>query len=212
MMNQSIPYNINPNTGKPYENYNMSIPNNSKEYSNNINSQYNYPQNFNNNIPNQINNIPNNFNQIQNPNELNNIESEQENEINNIKGKPYLNINNENNNNEINNEEKDNISINNNSQNEITQKNNYSFSKSPKGKKRSLSPSNPFYKILYNNSNSYSDSNCWACDIGCSISTTGYSPMTFSPYKNNIKRRDHTPVKPGTVYEEYTRHKKINYN
>ena len=32
--------------------------------------------------------------------------------------------------------------------------------------------------------------------------------MTFSPYVNNVKRRDVTPVKPGTRYEEYTRHKK----
>ena len=84
--------------------------------------------------------------------------------------------------------------------------------KKKKIKKRRLSPSNPFYRILYNNSNFYSDSNCWACDIGCSISTTGYSPMTFSPYKNNIRRRDHTPIKPGTVFEEYTRHKRINDN
>ena len=27
----------------------------------------------------------------------------------------------------------------------------------------------------------YNDGACWACDVGCSISTTGYSPMTFSP-------------------------------
>ena len=54
----------------------------------------------------------------------------------------------------------------------------------------------------------FTDGNCWACNLGCSVSTTGYSPMNFSPYDNNIKRRDITPIKSGTIYEQYTRHKK----
>ena len=38
-------------------------------------------------------------------------------------------------------------------------------------------------------------SSCFACDVGCSISRTGYSPMTFSPYDNRIKRKHITPLK-----------------
>ena len=93
-------------------------------------------------------------------------------------------------------------------------------------KSRSRSPKlnnrkevNLFYKLKSNRGSSggrekkrdniiyYPDGTCWACDVGCSVSTTGYSPMNFSPY-NNIRRRDVTPVKPGTKYEQYTRHKK----
>ena len=62
------------------------------------------------------------------------------------------------------------------------------------------------------NSIYFPDGSCWACDLGCSISLTGYSPMTYSPYNKEIKRRNITPVKPGTKYEEYLRHKKINYS
>ena len=59
-----------------------------------------------------------------------------------------------------------------------------------------------------NKYNYFPDGSCWACDLGCSVSSTGYSPMTYSPYKNGIKRRNITPVKPGVKYEEYLRHKK----
>ena len=59
-----------------------------------------------------------------------------------------------------------------------------------------------------NQYNYFPDGSCWACDLGCSVSSTGYSPMTYSPYKNGIKRRNITPVKPGVKYEEYLRHKK----
>ena len=38
-------------------------------------------------------------------------------------------------------------------------------------------------------------SSCFACDVGCSVSQTGYSPMTYSPYDNRIKRRESTPLK-----------------
>ena len=37
-------------------------------------------------------------------------------------------------------------------------------------------------------------SSCFACDLGCSVSRSGYSPMTYSPY-NKKKRRDITPYK-----------------
>ena len=66
--------------------------------------------------------------------------------------------------------------------------------------------------ILYSNTSYFPDGNCWACDLGCSVSTTGYSPMTFSPYKNNFRRRNVTPVKQGVKYEQYTRHKKSGRN
>ena len=36
---------------------------------------------------------------------------------------------------------------------------------------------------------------CFACDLGCSISRSGYSPMTYSPYDNRVKRREVTPLK-----------------
>ena len=36
---------------------------------------------------------------------------------------------------------------------------------------------------------------CFACDVGCSVSRTGYSQMSYSPYNNIIKRREFTPIK-----------------
>ena len=38
-------------------------------------------------------------------------------------------------------------------------------------------------------------SSCFACDVGCSVSRSGYSPMTYVPYDNRIKRREQTPLK-----------------
>ena len=38
-------------------------------------------------------------------------------------------------------------------------------------------------------------STCFACDLGCSVSRSGYSPMTYSPYHKKKKRRDITPYK-----------------
>ena len=55
----------------------------------------------------------------------------------------------------------------------------------------------------------YDDGSCWACDVGCSVSTTGYSPMNFSPYNNKFKRQNVTYVSPNVKYKQYTRHKKI---
>ena len=37
-------------------------------------------------------------------------------------------------------------------------------------------------------------STCFACDLGCSVSRSGYSPMTYSPYGKKEKRRDLTPL------------------
>ena len=36
---------------------------------------------------------------------------------------------------------------------------------------------------------------CFACDVGCSISRSGYSPMNYSPYNNLIRRREVTPLR-----------------
>ncbi|MCQ2818697.1 MAG: hypothetical protein MJ252_15630, partial [archaeon] len=38
------------------------------------------------------------------------------------------------------------------------------------------------------------NSHCFACDVGCSIGRSGYSPMTFSPYGNKRRRQDTTPL------------------
>ena len=43
--------------------------------------------------------------------------------------------------------------------------------------------------------NNYLAGSCFACDLGCSVSRSGYSPMTYSPYSKNFKRRDLTPYK-----------------
>ena len=48
---------------------------------------------------------------------------------------------------------------------------------------------NPFYDdIEYKGS-------CFACDVGCSVSKSGYSIMNYSPYNNLIRRRNTTPIK-----------------
>ena len=43
---------------------------------------------------------------------------------------------------------------------------------------------------------------CFACDVGCSVSRSGYSPMNYSPYNNLIRRRDITPLR-NTEKDEY---------
>ena len=49
-------------------------------------------------------------------------------------------------------------------------------------------------EYYYPINNSFSG-NCFACEVGCNVSNTGYSPMTFSPYNPNIRRRNVTPLK-----------------
>lgn len=44
-------------------------------------------------------------------------------------------------------------------------------------------------------SNNSFSGNCFACEAGCSVSNTGYSPMTFSPYNTNIRRKSVTHLK-----------------
>ena len=49
------------------------------------------------------------------------------------------------------------------------------------------------YKNPYYDDNEYHLS-CFACEAGCGVSKSGYSPMNFSPYNNLIRRRDITPI------------------
>ena len=49
--------------------------------------------------------------------------------------------------------------------------------------------SNPFY-----DDNEYKVK-CFACNLGCGVSKSGYSPMNFSPYNHLIRRRSITPLK-----------------
>ena len=42
--------------------------------------------------------------------------------------------------------------------------------------------------------------NCFACDVGCSVSKSGYSCMNYSPYNNRIRRKNVTPIKVSSGY------------
>lgn len=49
---------------------------------------------------------------------------------------------------------------------------------------------------IRNNTDDYNfQGNCFACEVGCNISNTGYSPMTFSPYHPGYRRKAVTPLK-----------------
>lgn len=53
------------------------------------------------------------------------------------------------------------------------------------------------YNIKKINSDYNNDSlqgNCFACNVGCNISNSGYSPMTYSPYEIRKKRKAITPI------------------
>ena len=52
-------------------------------------------------------------------------------------------------------------------------------------------------KIQFMNNSAEYKGNCFACDVGCSVSRSGYSPMNYVPYNNLIRRREVTPVKNG---------------
>ena len=53
---------------------------------------------------------------------------------------------------------------------------------------------NSLQKINFMKNNEYKGA-CFACDVGCSVSRSGYSPMNYSPYNNLIRRRESTPLK-----------------
>ena len=50
-------------------------------------------------------------------------------------------------------------------------------------------------KIQFMNNSAEYKGNCFACDVGCSVSKSGYSPMNYVPYNNMIRRREVTPIK-----------------
>ena len=166
-----------------------------------INSKYNIPNN-------NLNNINNNdkllISQIPKQNNLENIEMKNKKplQIKTFSNEKFNSSENDfgtkNKIKNLNNNKNDNMR-----QNNFQKKNNESFKKKGKNLKRIKS---------YENMPNFTDGNCWACNLGCSVSTTGYSIMNFSPYDPNIKRRDVTPVKEGTIYEEYTRHKMSKSN
>ena len=77
-------------------------------------------------------------------------------------------------------------------------KNKYLIKRSDKMEKGNLTFSqcdiNTVKKIKYYKENNYKVT-CFACDVGCSVSKTGYSKMNYSPYNNLIRRREETPTK-----------------
>ena len=65
-------------------------------------------------------------------------------------------------------------------------------------------------KVIENNKNSKVEflySSCFACDVGCGVSRTGYSSMTYSPFNKRLKRKEETSLKNGTKYEQYYKYK-----
>ena len=46
---------------------------------------------------------------------------------------------------------------------------------------------------------------CFACDVGCCVSKSGYSTMNYSPYNNLIRRRSMTPIKIINEYDNKNR-------
>ena len=49
-------------------------------------------------------------------------------------------------------------------------------------------------KIRFMNNSARYKGNCFACEVGCSVSRSGYSPMNYVPYNNMIRRREETPL------------------
>ena len=83
----------------------------------------------------------------------------------------------------------------------LNTKNNKQRAKSNYGSTQYPKPNPSFQRklnILPERSNRFNSkeylSTCFACDLGCSVSRSGYSPMTYSPYGKKEKRRDLTPL------------------
>ena len=68
--------------------------------------------------------------------------------------------------------------------------NKYKFGNTKNKNNYKITPNKKFNKKDY-----LSSSSCFACDVGCSVSRTGYSLMTYSPFNNKIKRKEETPLK-----------------
>ena len=66
-------------------------------------------------------------------------------------------------------------------------------------------------KINFMDHNEYKGA-CFACDVGCSVSRSGYSPMNYCPYNNLIRRREVTPLKNREIkeFEEYNNEQENN--
>ncbi len=82
--------------------------------------------------------------------------------------------------------------------------NNYQFLNEDNFKNKNENEQNKYNQNLDKNDSdedsiNFKDGKCWACNLGCSISQTGYSPMTYSPYKQGYKRKDVTPIKKDIV-------------
>ena len=74
--------------------------------------------------------------------------------------------------------------------------NNIIYQSSPPMKNAYVTKTKPkTKKEYYHHINNSFSGNCFACEVGCNVSNTGYSPMTFSPYNPNIRRRNVTPLK-----------------
>ena len=133
-----------------------------------------------------INLIDNNNNKSSNkvyyPNDLNNNKRREIPNINNIKRIP----------NNKKNKDNKNYDRLNYSFNDYENNNNYIYPKINQKYQRKLNYVPKEGKV--SNQNNYT-STCFACDVGCSVSRSGYSPMTYSPYNNRIKRREVTPLR-----------------
>ena len=76
------------------------------------------------------------------------------------------------------------------SHDKILFKNKYKFGNNKNKNNYKDTPIKRYNKNIY-----LSSSSCFACDVGCSVSQTGYSLMTYSPFNNKIKRKEETPLK-----------------
>ena len=89
------------------------------------------------------------------------------------------------------------------------------INKMPLKNKKKLQKLNYINIIKNNKCNRYNkynirkalSSSCFACDVGCGISRTGYSSMTYSPFNKRQKRNEETLLKNGTKYEQYYKYK-----
>ena len=187
----------------------INLQNNKKEQNNiNNNDKSSHQNSFNNSnkfVPNQqeqkINKNSNNYSPkqqplyqkiISNPKMNLNKSKQKEDYINNFK-KPIIS--------EQNNKKKpkkiNTLGINNNNEQKIINERNIRNirDKRDKGKfNYSQCSIDSLKKINFMRNSDYKGA-CFACDVGCSISRSGYSPMNYSPYNNLIRRRESTPLK-----------------
>lgn len=88
---------------------------------------------------------------------------------------------------------------------EMKNGNKYAFPKPNPNYQRKINK-NPVINIKTidkKNSKDIFSNTCFACDVGCGVSRSGYSPMTYSPFDNSIRRREVTPLKDNIIYYQY---------